>query len=70
MLFRSNGPTEIEKGLVPDQLAEELKARGHDVRTIEMSSGIQGIVRVTLPSGQPGWAGGADPRREGIAVGD
>ena len=65
-----NGPTEIEKGLVPDQLAEELKARGHDVRTIEMSSGIQGIVRVTLPSGQPGWAGGADPRREGIAVGD
>ncbi len=65
-----NGPTEIEKGLVPDTLAEELKARGHEVRSIDMTSGLQGIVRVTLPTGQAGWAGGADPRREGVALGD
>ena len=40
-------------------------ARGHDVREIAMTSGLQGIVRVTLPNGRPGWTGGADPRREG-----
>ncbi len=65
-----NGPTEIEKGLVDDALADELKARGHEVRTIDMTSGIQGIVRVRLPSGASGWAGGADPRREGVALGE
>jgi gamma-glutamyltranspeptidase/glutathione hydrolase len=35
-----------------------------------MTSGLQGIVRVRLPNGAPGWAGGADPRREGVALGD
>ena len=35
-----------------------------------MGSGLQGIVRVRLADGQLGWTGGADPRREGIALGD
>jgi gamma-glutamyltranspeptidase/glutathione hydrolase len=35
-----------------------------------MTSGLQGIVRVRLVDGQRGWAGGADPRREGVALGD
>lgn len=65
-----NGPTEVEEGRVGAGLIEGLKARGHDVRAIPMTSGLQGIVRVRLPDGRNGWAGGADPRREGVALGD
>jgi gamma-glutamyltranspeptidase/glutathione hydrolase len=65
-----NGPTELERGAFSGAMIEALKARGHEVREIEMTSGLQGIVRVQLPDGRPGWAGGADPRREGIARGD
>jgi gamma-glutamyltranspeptidase/glutathione hydrolase len=42
-----------------------LKARGHEVREMEMTSGLQAIERT--PSG---WFGGADPRREGVVKGD
>lgn len=65
-----NGPTELEKGRFDAGVVEALTARGHDVREIDMGSGLQGIVRVRLPDGRPGWAGGADPRREGVALGD
>ena len=65
-----NGPTELERGQFGAYMAEGLKARGHDVREIDMASGLQGIVRVRLPNGSVGWAGGADPRREGVALGD
>jgi len=65
-----NGPTEVEKGQVSGALIDGLKARGHDVREIDMASGLQGIVRVKLPDGRMGWSGGADPRREGVALGD
>ena len=65
-----NGPTEVERGRVSAALIDGLKARGHEVREIDMTSGLQGIVRVQLPDGRPGWAGGADPRREGVALGD
>jgi gamma-glutamyltranspeptidase/glutathione hydrolase len=65
-----NGPTEVEKGQIGPALVEALKARGHEVREIDMGSGLQGIVRVRRPDGSPGWAGGADPRREGVALGD
>jgi gamma-glutamyltranspeptidase/glutathione hydrolase len=65
-----NGPTEVEQGRVDAALIDGLKARGHEVREIPMTSGLQGIVRVRLADGKPGWAGGADPRREGVALGD
>jgi gamma-glutamyltranspeptidase/glutathione hydrolase len=65
-----NGPTEVEKGRISVAVIDSLKARGHDVREIDMASGLQGIVRVRLPDGRWGWAGGADPRREGVALGD
>jgi gamma-glutamyltranspeptidase / glutathione hydrolase len=65
-----NGPTEVEKGQVSSALIDGLKARGHDVREIDMGSGLQGIVRVRLPDGRMAWSGGADPRREGVALGD
>jgi gamma-glutamyltranspeptidase/glutathione hydrolase len=60
-----NVGTEVEAGLVGPALIEQLKARGHAVSPIEMTSGTQVIVR----DGQ-GWSAGADPRREGVALGD
>ena len=65
-----NGPTEVEQGRVSPSLVEGLKTRGHELREIPMTSGLQGIVRVRLRDGGSGWAGGADPRREGVALGD
>lgn len=65
-----NGPTELEDGRVGEALLEALKARGHQTRLMPMTSGLQAIVRVRLPDGRHGWAGGADPRREGVALGD
>jgi gamma-glutamyltranspeptidase/glutathione hydrolase len=63
-----NGPTEVENG-VSSALVDGLKARGHDVRVMEMTSGLQGIVRVR-EGGRSLLRGGADPRREGVAVGE
>ncbi len=65
-----NGPTEVEQGRVGRSVIEGLQARGHEVGEIPMTSGLQGIVRVRLADGQRGWVGGADPRREGVALGD
>ena len=41
-----------------------LKAMGHEVRAIPMTSGLQ-VIRRTAG----GWQGGSDPRREGVARG-
>ncbi|QXH44791.1 gamma-glutamyltransferase [Pseudomonas xanthosomatis] len=60
-----NVQTEVEAGLVGPQIIRQLRARGHDVAELEMTSGTQVIVR----DGE-GWAAGADPRREGSAAGD
>jgi len=59
-----NGPTEIEKGTELEGVADTLKAMGHEVRAIDMTSGLQGIRRT-----RDGLQGGADPRREGVARG-
>jgi gamma-glutamyltranspeptidase/glutathione hydrolase len=59
-----NGPTEIEKGTELEGVQAALKSMGHEVRVIDMTSGLQGIRRV-----RGGWEGGADPRREGVARG-
>ncbi|CAN0623746.1 gamma-glutamyltranspeptidase / glutathione hydrolase [Burkholderia multivorans] len=64
-----NGPTQLEKGRVSDALVNGLKARGHDVQVVEMNSGLEGIQRLNV-EGQTIWFGGADPRREGVALGD
>ncbi|KHK60973.1 gamma-glutamyltransferase [Burkholderia sp. A9] len=64
-----NGPTQLERGRVSDALVDGLKGRGHDVQVVEMNSGLQGIQRLNV-QGQTVWFGGADPRREGIAMGD
>jgi gamma-glutamyltranspeptidase/glutathione hydrolase len=60
-----NGPTVLEKGLFPATTIDALKARGHVVSEIELTSGLQAIQRTPT-----GWFGGADPRREGVVKGD
>ena len=59
-----NGPTEIENVDGAQELAAGLRALGHTVRIMDMTSGTHGIMR-----GKDGLSGGADPRREGIAKG-
>ena len=48
---------------------EALKARGHEVREQDMTSGLQAIARGTQ-DGRTIWRGSADPRREGVVLGD
>ncbi|MBC7499669.1 MAG: gamma-glutamyltransferase [Herminiimonas sp.] len=64
-----NGPTELEQGRVSTELVDALTARGHNVRLMEQTSGLQGIMRMNI-HGEDMWFGGADPRREGIVLGD
>jgi len=64
-----NGPTELEEGRASPALVDALKARGHEVKVMNQTSGLQGIQR-RMKDGQPAWFGGADPRREGIVMGD
>jgi gamma-glutamyltranspeptidase/glutathione hydrolase len=60
-----NGPTELERGTALERLAPELERMGHGVRIRPAGSGLHGIVRT-----KDGWAGGADPRREGVVLGE
>jgi gamma-glutamyltranspeptidase/glutathione hydrolase len=64
-----NGPTELEQGRVSEALIGQLKQKGHDIRLMDQTSGLHGIMRLTI-HGKRMWFGGADPRREGIAQGD
>lgn len=64
-----NGPTELEQGRVPDGLVDALAAKGHNVRIMEQTSGLQGIMRMNV-HGEEMWFGGADPRREGTVRGE
>lgn len=59
-----NGPTELEADTDVVPLAPKLRALGADVHVVEQTSGVQGIVRT-----RDGWVGGADARREGVAMG-
>ena len=60
-----NGATDLEAGTGLEGMAAALRARGHEVKVRGLNSGLHGIVRT-----QTGWAGAADPRREGVALAD
>jgi len=60
-----NRATELEQGTSLARLAPGLRAMGHQVVEKDFPSGLQGIV-----IGPDGLTGGADPRREGVALGD
>jgi len=52
-----------------DALVTGLRALGHTVSIVPHSSGITLLRRITIDQ-RPTWTGGADPRREGAAIGD
>jgi gamma-glutamyltranspeptidase/glutathione hydrolase len=60
-----DGATLIERGTALEMFTPALTAMGHRVRVIPFDSGVNGIRRVA-----GGYEGGADPRREGVALGD
>ncbi len=60
-----NGPTLLERGRFAPATIEALKARGHAVQESDLTSGLQALLRTPQ-----GWRGGADARREGVALGD
>ncbi len=59
------GPTVLEAARFPASTVEALQSRGHTVLEIALPSGLQAIERTAS-----GYFGGADPRREGIVMGD
>jgi gamma-glutamyltranspeptidase/glutathione hydrolase len=60
-----NRETEIELGSALENTVAALRALGHPVESVPMVSGLHGIMRTPR-----GLAGGADPRREGVALGE
>ncbi|SLI07330.1 Probable gamma-glutamyltranspeptidase (GgtB) [Mycobacteroides abscessus subsp. abscessus] len=48
-----------------DPLVRRLRELGHDVSVAPQTSGLSALRRA-----EPGWIGGADPRREGAVLGD
>jgi gamma-glutamyltranspeptidase/glutathione hydrolase len=60
-----NGATDLEAGTAIVTLAPDLAARGHEIRLVDMTSGLNAIV---IDAGR--LEGGSDPRREGVALGD
>jgi gamma-glutamyltranspeptidase/glutathione hydrolase len=64
-----NGPIELEQGTSITDLAPALKALGHEVAIEPQTSGLQGIM-VERRGNKVRYIGGADPRREGEALGD
>jgi len=60
-----NRQTELEQGSALEALAQPLRAMGHAVALRQFPSGLHGIV-----IDERGLHGGADPRREGLAMGD
>ena len=60
-----NGPTLLEEARFPSTTIDALRRRGHEVREQNMTSGLQAIQRTS-----GGLFGGADPRREGVVMGD
>ena len=64
-----NGPTLLEENRFAPSTVQALRARGAEVRELSMTSGLQAITRGQV-HGTPVWLGGADPRREGVVMGD
>jgi gamma-glutamyltranspeptidase/glutathione hydrolase len=65
----TGAPTLLEAGRFPAATRNALTARGHQVSETDMTSGLQAITRGQA-HGQRLWFGGADPRREGVVMGD
>ena len=64
-IINRNGVTELEKETDVVDFQAELEGRGHEIKVGPLTSGLQGV---RLRDGR--LYGGADPRREGVALGD
>ncbi|MGE5331169.1 MAG: gamma-glutamyltransferase family protein [Nitrospirota bacterium] len=64
-----NGPSLLEEKRFPPATVQALRERGAEVREMNMTSGLQAISRGQA-HGKTLWLGGADPRREGVVMGD
>ncbi|MET0312172.1 MAG: gamma-glutamyltransferase family protein [Burkholderiaceae bacterium] len=60
-----NGPSLLEEKRFAPAVVEALRARGAEVREQALTSGLQAIQKTP-----GGFLGGADPRREGVVMGD
>lgn len=60
-----NGPSVLEEDRFSSELIETLESMGHQISERNMTSGLQAI-QVT----EDGYFGGADPRREGVVMGN
>ena len=70
----TNGVLELERNRFPQDVTRELQAMGHSVVPLAIDSGVHAIQRICSPGDAGGrarcvWAGAADPRRDGVAVG-
>src|SRR5690606_18861242 len=64
-----NGPSLLEAQRFPASTVQSLQARGAEVKEQDLTSGLQAITRGEA-HGKVFWFGGADPRREGVVMGD
>ncbi|PWW00122.1 gamma-glutamyltransferase 1 [Hoeflea marina] len=64
------GTFELEAGTQAATLQLPLEAMGFTVQVTELNSGLQAIAIGEGRDGRPRLTGGADPRREGIALGE
>ncbi|MEX2403116.1 MAG: gamma-glutamyltransferase [Balneolales bacterium] len=60
-----NGPSLLEAGRFSAEVIEALEAMEHEIIEQDLTSGLQAIQKT-----DNGFFGGADPRREGIVMGD
>ncbi|WP_282606815.1 gamma-glutamyltransferase [Pelagibius sp. Alg239-R121] len=60
-----NGATDLEQGTDAEAYKETLEGLGHEVKVRDLNSGLHGIVIA-----KDKLVGGADPRREGMVLGD
>ncbi|RZL36770.1 MAG: gamma-glutamyltransferase family protein [Rubrivivax sp.] len=61
----NTGSLIVERGALTVEQLADLRGRGHAVVETDLTSGLQVLMRT--PSG---WVGGADPRREGVVLGE
>jgi gamma-glutamyltranspeptidase / glutathione hydrolase len=55
----------VERGALTAEQLADLRGRGHQVVETDLTSGLQVLMRT-----KAGWVGGADPRREGVVLGE
>lgn len=60
-----NRAIEVERGTAAADLADGLRALGHDPKILDLNAGVQAVL--IRPDGLSGWG---DPRRDGAAIGE